>query len=305
MNLQQLKYLCAVVDSKFSISKASDRLYTSQPGISKQIQLFERELGVTLLERSGNRIIGLTQPGKEVYVIAQRMLSDSGNIKKIGEEFSSKNQGLLIVATTHIHARYTLPKIINKFRDLYPNVTVSLRQGNPAQIANWIISGEVDLAISAAGSEAHEELVLIPHSKIHRCILFLPKHPLEKTKSLTLEVLVKYPLITLDTNFAGGSSVKEVFEESGLKPNIVLRAADTDVIKTYVEIGHGVAVVPDTAFDPIRDSRIRHLDASHLFPPTPIFIQIRQGKYLRQYMEDFIAMVKEAKPQKTTGRIAL
>jgi LysR family cys regulon transcriptional activator len=184
-------------------------------------------------------------------------------------------------------------------------VTVSLRQGHPAQIANWIISGEVDLAISAAGSEAHEELVLIPHSKIHRCILFLPKHPLEKIKSLTLEVLAKYPLITLDTNFAGGSSVKEVFEESGLQPNIVLRAADTDVIKTYVEIGHGVAIVPATAFDPIRDSRIRHLDASHLFPPTPIFIQIRQGKYLRQYMEDFIAMVKEAKPQKTTVKIAL
>jgi len=301
MNLQQLKYLCAVVESKFSVSKASDRLYTSQPGISKQIQLFERELGVTLLERKGNRIIGLTPPGKEVYLVAQRMLSDAGNLKKFGDEFSSKKKGLLVVATTHIHSRYTLPKIIHKFSEKYPNVTVSLRQGHPAQIANWIISGEVDLAISAAETEGHEELVLMPYSTIERCILFSAKHPLEKIKLLTLEALAKFPLISLDANFAGGASVKEVFEECGLKPNIVLSAADTDVIKTYVEIGHGVAIVPSIAFDPDRDKALRYLDASHLFPPTPIFIQIRQGKYLRHYMEDFISMVNLARPQKTSG----
>ncbi len=301
MNLQQLKYLCAVVESKFSVSKASDRLYTSQPGISKQIQLFERELGVTLLERKGNRIIGLTPPGKEVYLVAQRMLSDAGNIKKIGEEFSSKNKGLLVVATTHIHARYTLPKIINKFSEKYPNVTVSLRQGNPAQIANWIISGEVDLAISAVETEGHEELVLMPYSKIERCILFLANHPLGKIKPLTLEALAKFPLISLDAHFAGGASVMEAFENCKLKPNIVLSAADTDVIKTYVAIGHGIAIVPSIAFDPIRDKGLHQIDASHLFPPTPIFIQIRQGKYLRHYMEDFISMINLARPPNSAG----
>jgi len=298
MNLQQLKYLCAIVESKFSVSKASDRLYTSQPGISKQIQLFERELGVTLLERKGNRILGLTSPGEEVYLIAQRMLGDARNIKKIGEEFASKNKGLLVVATTHIHARYTLPKIIYKFSEKYPDVTFSLRQGNPAQIASWIISGEVDLAISAAEVEGHEELVLMPHSKIDRCVLFLPKHPLAKVKTLTLETLVIFPLISLDSSFAGGASVKDVFEHSKLKPNIVLSAADTDVLKTYVEIGHGVAIVPSIAFDPVRDKGLRSLDATHLFPPTKIYIQTRQGKYLRHYMEDFIHMVNQDNTEK-------
>jgi len=291
MNLQQLRYLCAVVETKFNVSKAAERLFTSQPGISKQIQLLEGELGVLLLVRKGNRILGLTPPGEEVYAVAQRMLSDALNLKKIGEEFSAKNEGSLVVATTHLHAGYVLPKIIKKFSELYPHVTVSLRQSDPYQVANWIISGEADIGISATFDESPEELILFPYSTIERSILVPEGHPLVKLKKMTLEKIAQYSIISLDANLAGGSGIKQVFENNGLKPNFVLSATDTDVIKTYVNIGHGIAIIPTIAYEKNRDKGLMILDASGLFPSIPIFIQVRRGKYLRHYMEDFITMV--------------
>lgn len=291
MNLQQLRYLCAVVETKFNVSKAAERLFTSQPGISKQIQLLEVELGVMILIRKGNRIIGLTPPGQEVYAVAQRMLSDARNLKKIGEEFSAKNEGSLVVATTHLHAGYVLPKIIKKFSELYPQVSVSLRQSDPLQVAHWICSGEADIGISATFEGSPEDLILFPYSKIERSILVPKSHPLAHQKKISIETLAQYPIICLDSNFAGGSGIKEVFENHHLKPNFVLSATDTDVIKTYVEIGHGIAIVPSISYDKSRDSQLITLNASDLFPSIPIYIQVRRGKYLRHFMEDFITLV--------------
>jgi LysR family cys regulon transcriptional activator len=291
MNLQQLRYLCAVVETKFNVSNAAERLFTSQPGISKQIQLLESELGVLLLIRKGNRILGLTPPGEEVYAVAQRMLSDALNLKKIGEEFSAKNEGSLVLATTHLHAGYVLPKIIKKFSEIYPQVSISLKQSDPHQVANWICSGEADIGISATFDDSPEDVILFPYSTIERSILVPDGHPLVQLKKLTLEKIAQYPIISLDANFAGGSGIKQVFEANHLKPNFVLSATDTDVIKTYVEIGHGIAIIPTTAFDKIRDAGLVILDASELFPAIPIFIQVRRGKYLRHFMEEFIKMV--------------
>jgi LysR family cys regulon transcriptional activator len=291
MNLQQLRYLCAVVETKFNVSKAAERLFTSQPGISKQIQLLEGELGVLLLIRKGNRIIGLTPPGEEVYAVAQRMLSDARNLKKIGEEFSAKNEGSLVIATTHLHAGYVLPKIIKKFSEIYPHVSVSLKQSDPIQIANWICSGEADVGISATFDDSPEELILFPYANIDRSILVPEEHPLTKVKKITIEQIAQYPIISLDSSFAGGSGIKQAFESQDLKPNFVLSATDTDVIKTYVEIGLGIAIVPAMSYDKIRDVALTLIKVNDLFPPIPIYIQVRRGKYLRHFMEHFISMI--------------
>jgi LysR family cys regulon transcriptional activator len=212
-------------------------------------------------------------------------------LKKIGEEFSAKNEGSLVVATTHLHAGYVLPKIIKKFSEMYPQVSVNLRQSDPHQIAQWLCSGEADIGISATFEDSPEELILFPYATIERSILVPKGHPLSLLKKMTLEKIAQYPIISLDANFAGGSGIKQVFENHHLKPNFVLSATDTDVIKTYVEIGHGIAIIPTTAYDTIRDSGLVNLEAGELFPKIPIFIQVRSGKYLRHFMEDFITMV--------------
>jgi LysR family transcriptional regulator, cys regulon transcriptional activator len=291
MNLQQLRYLCGVVDAKFSVSRAAEALHTSQPGISKQIQMLERELGVEVLVRQGNRITGLTAPGEEIHAVARRMLWDARNLKHIGEEYSKKGKGRLTVATTHIHARYLLRPFIREIAQKYVDVSLELRQGDPGQIAKWVLSGEADLGFGATSSEQHENLAFLPCGKLERSVFTLAGHPLLKERALTLEAIAHYPIIMLDTSFAGGRAVIEAFAGAGIRPNIVMTATDADVIKAYVEIGQGIAILPSIAHDPERDPNLRSIEASHIFPPSTVYIVVQKGKYLRSYMHDFISMI--------------
>ena len=292
MNLQQLRYLCGVVEARFSVSRAAEALHTSQPGISKQIQLLEAELGVDILIRQGNRIIGLTDPGREIHAVAQRMLWDAANLKQIGDEYARKSRGRLVVGTTHVHARYVLLPVIKEFTRKYHDVNLELRQGNPREIAQWVLSGEADMGISATPpDQLPEDLVCLDCDPLPRSVITLPGHPLQKLKRLTLEKIAAYPLVTLDASFTGGATVIKAFAAVGLKPRIVMSAIDTDVIKAYVEIGHGIAILPSVAFDPVRDHALRAIDASHLFEPTLTRIELQRGKVLRGYMRDFIGMV--------------
>jgi LysR family cys regulon transcriptional activator len=293
MTLQQLRYLCGVVDADLSVSRAARTLHTSQPGISKQIQMLERELGIDLLIRQGNRITGLTEAGADVLEVARRMLLDAEHLKRIGEEHTHRREGRLVVATTHIQARYMLRDVIRRFTVRYPEVRLALRQGSPAQIAQWVVSGEADIGIAGRPPESPPELVFLPGEPVERCVIALREHPLLRSrKKLTLAAIAAYPIITLDASFAGGWAVRDAFQAAGIVPNIVLSAIDVDVIKTYAELGLGVAIVPSVAFEPARDKKLAMRAASGLFAPTVTQIELRRGNYLRSYMVDFIGMVQ-------------
>jgi LysR family cys regulon transcriptional activator len=289
MKLQQLRYLVAVARN-LNISEAADALFTSQPGISKQIRLLEDELGVEVFTRNGKRIVSITEPGKHVLTIANRMLQDVDNLKRVGEEFSSESSGSLTVASTHTQARYALPQVIQRFIERYPKVLLKLKQGSPSQIAELVASGEADMAIATEALEQYEDLVLLPCYQWNRSVITPPDHPLLKAKPLTLERIAKYPLITYDFAFTGRSEVARAFETRGLKPKLVLTAIDADVIKTYVELGLGIGIVAKMAFDSERDRNLRALDADHLFESSTARIGLRRGDYLRGYIYDFIEL---------------
>jgi LysR family cys regulon transcriptional activator len=293
MTLQQLRYLCGVVDADLSVSRAARTLFTSQPGISKQIQMLERELGVDLLIRQGNRITGLTEAGGEVLGVARRMLLDAEHLKRIGDEHTHRTEGRLVVATTHIQARYMLRDVIQRFTKHYPEVRLALRQGSPAQIAQWVVSGEADIGIAGRPPESPPEVVFLAGEPVERCVIALRGHPLVQSRTpITLEDIAAYPIITLDASFAGGWAVREAFQAAGIEPNIVLSAIDVDVIKTYAELGLGVAIVPLVAYEPARDRQLAMRSAEGLFAPTVSQIELRRGNYLRSYMVDFIGMVQ-------------
>ncbi len=295
MTLQQLRYLCGVVDADLSISRAARILHTSQPGISKQIQMLEREMGIDLLIRQGNRIGGLSDAGREVLVLARRMLLDAEHLKRIGDEYAHRTQGGLVVATTHIQARYMLREVIRRFTAQYPEVRLILRQGSPEQIAEWVVCGEADIGIAGRPLQPPSELVLLPGKALARCVLAVRDHPLLKSRArLTLQAIAAYPIITLDASFAGGWAVRSAFQAARITPNIVLSAIDVDVIKTYAEMGLGVAIVPSVAFEPARDKKLGMRAAGTLFAPTVTQIELRRGNYLRSYMVDFIGMVQPA-----------
>ena len=290
MNLQQLRFLNEVVRHGLNISDAASALYTSQPGISKQIKLLEEELGIEIFVRNGKRIVAITEPGKAVLEIAQRVLHETDNLKLVGQEFKRQDSGSLTIATTHTQARYALPNVIRAFTTNYPEVRLSLHQGNPTQIAEQVLDGEADIGIATESLELYDELVTLPCYEWHHCVVAPTNHPLLKEKHLTLKKLAQHPVITYDFAFAGRNKINHAFSEAGIEPNIALTAIDADVIKTYVELGLGVGIVAQMAFIPDRDQQLRMIDAGHLFQPSTTRIAIRKNQYLRGFGYHFIEL---------------
>ncbi|MDZ4202287.1 MAG: HTH-type transcriptional regulator CysB [Gallionella sp.] len=290
MNLQQLRYLNEVVRCGLNISDAAHALYTSQPGISKQIRLLEEELGIEIFVRNGKRIVALTEPGKSVLDIAHRVLLETENLKQVGHEFKQQDSGSLSIATTHTQARYALPRVVKEFTRNYPGVKLSLHQGSPTQIAEQVLSGEADIGIATESLALYDELITLPCYEWHHCVIVPPKHPLLEERKLTLKKLAQYPVITYDFAFTGRNKINQAFSEAGITPNIALTAIDADVIKTYVELGLGIGIVAQMAFIPERDRHLRMIDAGHLFQPSTTRIAVRKNQYLRGFGYHFIEL---------------
>ncbi len=290
MNLQQLKYLCAVVDHGLNVSNAADALLTSQPGISKQIRQLEDELGLRVFVRQGKRLASLTPAGTVVVATARRALRELANLKRVADEYRAEDTGTLAIATTHTQARYVLPSVLRKFTQRYPKVKVVLHQGNPVQVAEQTARGDVDLGIATEALATFAELVTLPCHEWNRVVIVPKRHPLAKSAPLTLEALAKYPIVTYDHSFTGRSTINAAFAARGLEPNIVLTALDSDVIKTYVELGTGVGIIAQMAYDPIRDTAFERLDAGHLFESSTTRVGLRHGEFLRGYVQAFITL---------------
>jgi LysR family cys regulon transcriptional activator len=291
MTLQQLRYLCAIAQEGFSISRAASALGTSQPAISKQIRLLETELGADLLIRRGNRIVGLAAAGEAVINAARRTVWEAQNLQRITEEFTQKGSGRLVIATTHMYARYVLRPVIKDFIRSHSHVQLVLRQGVPSTIAEWVASGEADMGIVGKSLEVHDELLFLAGEALHRSVFVPKRHPLLQDKRVTLKKIAQFPIITLDPSLEGGQTAMNAFQAIGITPNVVLSALDADVVKSYVELGLGVAVLLSVAYEPERDRGLRMIDVAQLFPPTIFHIALRQGKYLPGHMYDFIERV--------------
>lgn len=290
MNLQQLKYVCAVVDHGLNVSDAAEALFTSQPGISKQIRQLEDELGLTVFVRQGKRLSALTPAGEIVIATARRALREIANLKRVADEYRGEDAGTLSIATTHTQARYVLPRVLREFANRYPKVKVVLHQGNPVQVAEQTARGEVDIGIATESLSDFPELVTLPCYEWNRVVLVPKRHPLAKTRPLTLEALAKFPIVTYDFSFTGRSAINAAFAAKGLTPNVVLTALDSDVIKTYVELGMGVGIIAQMAFDPARDTAFEKIEADHLFAPSTTRLGLRHGVFVRGYVYAFIAL---------------
>jgi LysR family cys regulon transcriptional activator len=290
MTLQQLKYLCEVARRGLNISKTAEALRISQPGLSRQLRLLEAELGVELFVRNSKRLVRLSEAGGKIIAIAERALREARNITEAARESADESSGALTIATTHTQARYALPAVLRRFTRQFPRVRLNLRQGTPGEVSHLVLSGNADISISAETVDPVPGMVMLPCYPLPRVVLTPARHPLLRVKKLTLEKLAEYPLITYDFSFIARSRIVRAFEARGLTPNVVLNAIDADVIKTYVEFGLGIAVLPRMAFDAKRDRALRAIDASHLFEPNTIHIGIRQNHYLRGYTYAFIEM---------------
>ncbi|MFZ2269598.1 MAG: CysB family HTH-type transcriptional regulator [Azonexus sp.] len=290
MKLQQLRYIVEIQRQGLNVSEAAEALYTSQPGISKQVKLLEDELGVAIFERSGKRFTGVSEPGKTVLAIAERILREAENLKRASAEFASGDSGRLILAATHTQARYALPLVVRDFVAQHPTVKLEMHQGSPTQIAEWVVNGEADIGIATESLDQYAQLVTLPVRQWSHCVIVPEGHPILKTLPLSLNELVRWPLVTYDTAFTGRSRINRAFERVGTAPNIVLTALDADVIKTYVSLGLGLGIISGLAFDALRDVGLVAIDAAHLFESNTTRLALRRGTYLRRYDYDLISL---------------
>ncbi len=290
MKLQQLRCICQIVQSGFNISKASEALNTSQPGVSKQIKLLENEIGIKVFQRNGKRLVGLTEPGEMVLGSIEAILQESNNIKVISEEYIEKDQGTFTIATTHTQARYKLPRVVEEFVKKYPKINLNIHQGNPSQVTDQIINGEADVGIATESINLSKDIHTIPCYQWNRCIVMPKNHPLTEVRRIKLEDLAAYPMITYDYAFTGSTIVSEVFKNANIEPNIMLTAIDADVIKTYVSLNMGIGLIAEMAYEATCDLPMVSRDVSHLFPLSTTYIGIRRDNFLRKYTSDFIRM---------------
>ena len=129
--------------------------------------------------RRGKRLLGLTDPGKEMVEIVERMLVDTANIKRLGEQFSNREQGQIVIATTHTQARYVLPHVVAQFRKAYPKVRLTLHQGSPTEIATMVGDGDADIGICTETSREVPTLTTFPFYSWHHGVIVPKGHALE------------------------------------------------------------------------------------------------------------------------------
>src|SRR5882724_5043746 len=272
MNFQQLRYVRETVRQGLNLTEAAKKLHTSQPGVSKQIRELENELGEAVVD------------------VIDHLLQEADNLKQVGREFKDQASGTLTIATTHTQARYSLPKVVGDFTRRYPKVHLTVKQGSPPQLAEMVIAREADIAIATEALDNYPKLLALPGYEWTHCVVVPAKHPLAKGERLTLDAVARYPIVTYDPAFAGRSHIDEAFSSQGLAPDIVLSAVDSDVIKTYVEMGLGIGIIAAMAYDEKRDRALRSLEAGHLFGTMTTRVAVRRGAVLRGYVYTFIEL---------------
>ena len=304
MNFQQLRIIRETVRCNFNLTEVGNALFTSQSGVSKHIKDLEDELGVELFVRKGKRLLGLTAPGSDLVVIVERMLLDAKNIKSLADQYTSRDEGQLTVATTHTQSRYALPPVVGAFKEAFPKVHLRLHQGSPEEIVTMLLDGRADLGIATEALPNVQDLISFPYYSWHHTVVVTPDHPLTQVKNLTLEKIAQYPIITYHDGYTGRHSIDKTFAKAGLTPDIMMSAMDSDVIKTYTELGLGVGIIASMAFNSTKDMGLKLLQSEHLFDANTTVIALRQGHFLRGFAYRFIELCNQ-QLNETTVREAI
>lgn len=293
MELRQLTSLVALEETGFNVTLAAKQLFLVQSAVSQHLAQLEQELGTQLFMRKGKRLIGLTAAGEEVLNYARQALAIRENILDVGREHVEEGSGVLRIGTTHTQACYVLPAVIRAFRKLFPQVNLQINQGTPQQLVELVVTDRVDFSICTEELGEHSTLTAIPCYRWNRSLIALKGHPVLSEKPLSLERICNYPLITYTFGFTGANHMQTTFARAGLQPNVVLTAADTDVIKTYVREGMGVGLIASMAYSPELDPDLETRDLSHMLPWETTWVAYHKDKYLRRYQKKFIDLMEQ------------
>ena len=290
MKLQQLRFFNAICQHGLNVTAAASALFTSQPGVSRQMRLFEDELGLSLFVRAGKTLISLTPAGEEILKRCQKVLKEIDNIKAISQDLTKVTQGVLNISTTHTQAKYVLPPIIKKFHARFPDVKVNLHQSTSLKNIKSTIAGESDFTIASGDDEYCKGLVKLDCFKWQRLIVVPKNHPLANKKEVTINQLTQYPLVVYVYDDQDNSSLVKTFRNAGVEFKIVFTARDSDIIKTYVRSEMGVGIIASMAYDEKIDNDLVAIETKEILPLCATWIAFHPSLFLRKFMKEFIGL---------------
>ena len=288
MKLQQIKYIFEVARNQLNVSATAESLFTSQPGISKQIRLLEDELGVEIFVRSGKHLTNITPAGREILPVAEHILKQVRKIQDIAASHVNHKEGRLNLSTTHTFSRYFLPEVVENYRQQYSKVAMHIFQSNGSQTNADLDEGKLDFALVHHGEDAFTDKVQLPCFYWRRCIVVPSGHALTKKELINFDILAQYPLLT-HTNLGGDKNpILARFKENGFSPEIAFSATDCEVIKSYVRMGLGVGIIAKMAYEEHLDTDLVMLPIDHLIAPSLINIVFDRNLYFREYIFSFM-----------------
>jgi LysR family cys regulon transcriptional activator len=226
-------------------------------------------------------------------------------LKRAALDLQDESVGEMVIATTHTQARYVLPKVIPVFLKRFPKVSLFIHQGNPMQVAAEVASGRADLGIATEYLDGVPELVTLPLYAWNRVVVAQKGHPILDKRKLGLADIAAYPLVSYDISMTGRGAVNQAFADQGLAPTFVLSAMDSDVIKTYVELGIGIGLLAEMAFDPKQDTKLGAISAKHLFTESVTKIALKRNAFLRAYTYALIELLAPALTQQAVDSAML
>lgn len=274
MELRHLRYFVAVVEEK-SFNKAAERLYISQPPLSRQIKQLEEELGVTLIDRN-QRPLKVTEAGGFFYEHALQILQKSDHLRAMTMRKGSFDSSLSIGFVASI-LYGTLPKIISRFRQAYPTVQIKLHELNSWQQTQALTSGDIDVGFGRLLFEdASVRRILLREETL---VVAVPiNHPIIQEGRTSVDIadlinenLLLYPK-TPRPSFI--DYILGLFEANNLKPNCYFEVSELHVALGLVAAGEGITIVPKSLQN-LRGQEIGYLPLEQGLLTSPVIMNVR------------------------------
>ena len=294
MNLESLRLFVDLADTK-SFSKTAERHFVSQSAVSQRVRALEQEFGQTLIERGKGRPgATFTDAGNRLLAGARDLISLADTLKRQMEEFSDEVSGTLRVATIYSIGLHSLPPSLSEFLAQYPQVKLHLEYQRTDRIYSSLLSGSIDAGIVACPRET-PQIEVIPLREEKMVVIMPPGHPLASLREVPVAALEGVAFVAFEPDIPTRALTDEVLRAEGTNVNVVQAFDNVETIKRVVEIGHGIACLPEpTVRREVRDGTLvaRALKGVTFTRPTGILL--RKGRSRSKALRRFLDALRES-----------
>jgi DNA-binding transcriptional LysR family regulator len=234
-----------VIAREQSVTRAATRLGLTQPALSLQLKALEAELGEALFARHRKQM-QLTQAGEILYRHVQTVLATLEEAKTEVAALHQLLRGHLAIAASDTNSTYILPEVLRLFRTQYPHVRIDIRNKMSSQVLQLVLDHEVDFGIATLPM-AHRQVTMETLFRREEVMICPTDHPLSRASAVSLAQVSPHPLLALSPGSTSRRLLDLAFQHTGVPMQVAMNLGSIEVIKRFVEIGLGVAIVPHVA----------------------------------------------------------